>query len=108
MKGILINALDRTVELVSNAGDLAALYDGIKCEMVEIADFNPETGDTVWVDEEGLLKDNTYGFVYKNKKLMGNGMIYGSNLNGDNVDVSITVEDVITELLFFRLEPEAI
>jgi hypothetical protein len=108
MKAILINAQERTVDYVNNTGDLSAMYDAIGCEMVEIGDYNPKTGDTLWVDEEGLLKNPSYGFVYNGKKFVGNGILYGSNIGGDNVSVKCTLEDVIPELLFFRLEPETI
>lgn len=108
MKAILINAQERTVDYINNAGDLAAMYDAIGCDMVEIGNYDPNTGDTLWVDEEGLLKNPSYGFVYNGKRFVGNGVIYGSNMGGDNVSVRSTLEEVIPELLFFRLEPETI
>lgn len=108
MKAIFINAKERTVDYINNTGDLSAMYDTIGCEMVQIANFNANTGDTLWVDEEGLYKNYQYGFVYNGQQLVGNGVIYGSNVGGDNCNVRATLEDVIPELLFFRMEAEAI
>ena len=108
MKAIMIDAKNRTVDFVNNLGDLSAMYDAIGCEMVQIGEYNPDNGDTLWVDEEGLLKNYQYGFVYNGRQYVGNGIIYGSNIGGDNCSVRGTLEDVIPELLFFRLEAEPV
>ena len=107
MKAILINAKDRTIELVENNGDLSSMYDAIGCDMVEIGHFDTSNGDTLWVDEEGLLKDPQFGFVLYDKQFAGNGIIYGSNIGGDNISVRSTIDSIIEHLLFFRVEAEA-
>lgn len=101
MKAILINAENQTVSYVNNAGDLSAMYAAINCDMVEIGHYDDNTGDTVWVDEEGLLKSPTVGFQIYGKEFVGSGIIYGSSYDGENKDVTTTLEDV--QPVFFRL-----
>jgi hypothetical protein len=104
MKAIFINSETREITYIDNAGDLGSLYLTLNCDMVQIGDFNQTNGDTLWVDEEGLLKEQKYGFVYKTKEFVGSGVIYGSNIGGDNVSARSTIDDVAAELLFYRFE----
>jgi hypothetical protein len=54
--------------------------------------------DSLWIDNEGLLKSNMKGFTFvfdedgTQWKFAGNGLLIGSGTEGENADVQMTIE----------------
>ena len=104
MKAIFIDAKNRKVSIHENKGQLEDKYLILKVNMVEIGCYW-ENGDTLWVDEEGLINGTDYGFQLEGREFFGNGLIYGTNRdNPELCDSAVTpLEDI--KIKFFTLTP---
>jgi hypothetical protein len=104
MKAIFIDAKNRQVSIIENKGQLEDTYLILKVNMVEIGRYW-ENGDTLWVDEEGLINGTDYGFQLEGREFLGNGLIYGTNVeNPELCDSAVTpLEDI--KVNFFTLIP---
>lgn len=101
-KAILINAKDKTITevVIENYKDIYKFcgYELFTCVRMDAK------GNTLYVDDEGLLNGTNFGFIIKgyNQPLMGNAIILGTNLrNGDSDDTSLTTEQVFKMVSFF-------
>lgn len=104
MVAIFIDAKNRQVSPVTTKGQLEDFYRIMNVEMVEIAEYW-ENGDTLWVDEEGLINGTDFGFEINGNRYLGNGMIYGTNReNPENNDSAVTKIDSL-KIKFFELVP---
>jgi hypothetical protein len=104
MKGIFIDAKNRQVAYVNTKAQLEDLYLILGVNMVEIGKYW-ENGDTLWVDEEGLINGTDFGFQVQGLEFLGNGLILGTNReNPEANDSALTkIEDL--KLKFFELVP---
>ncbi len=104
MVAIFIDARNRQVTPVTTKGQLEDFYRIMNVEMVQIAEYW-DNGDTLWVDEEGLINGTDFGFEINGNRYLGNGMIYGTNReNPENNDSALT--DIKSlKLRFFELVP---
>ena len=110
MKAILIDVKNNEVKEV-NVDEKEILRDWYKhigCELVEQAIQINDKGDTIMVDEEGLLSVNNntrfFNFEGGHQPFAGNGLIVGTNLEtGDSVDVTVTVDEVRDKITFLSL-----
>lgn len=102
MKSIFIDAKNQQVTFVENKGQLEDKYLILGVDMVEIGKYYPN-GDTLWVDEEGLINGTEFGFVLDGKEYMGNGLIYGTNRENPELCASaVTPLDKI-KVKFFKV-----
>jgi len=62
--------------------------------------------DCIYVDDEGLLIDTNYGFKYKgyNGVLMGNGLVLGTDENGDSTAPDIDIYTLRANIKFLGLQ----
>lgn len=103
MRAILIDAKNRVVQEIENKGDLDSIYRAINVEMIEVGNYNPETGDTMYVDEEGLINGTTYGFELFGRQYAGSGIIFGTNPEtGDNASAVMKLEDIDPKFFVFQ------
>lgn len=104
MKAIFIDAKNQQVTHVDTKGQLEDFYRIMNVEMVQIAEYW-KNGDTLWVDEEGLLNGTDFGFELNGNQYLGNGMIYGTNReNPEHNDSALTdIKDL--KIKFFKLVP---
>lgn len=101
MKAIFIDAKNRQVSIIENKGQLEDKYLILNVNMVEIARYWAN-GDTLWVDEEGLINGTNYGFILDGIEYMGNGLIYGTNRENPELCASaVTPLEKITKNLSF-------
>ena len=100
MKAILINATERSVKEVEINGDLQSWYSSIDCDMVEVACYLPSS-NLLLVDEEGLLKQKSEFFSYDKSIFAGNGLIVGTNDDGDTSDATLDLNDVSIKVKFY-------
>lgn len=101
-KAILINAKDKTISevTITNYKDI---YKFCGFELFTCVQMDAK-GNTLYVDDEGLLNGTDFGFIIKGyaQPLMGNAIILGTNRNtGDSVDTSLTTEQVFKMVSFF-------
>ena len=110
MKAILIDVKTQEIKEVEHDGKLQNIYDLIDCRTIDIVRIDDVNG--IFVDDEGLLKDNLY-FEYSGSenvfKLAGNGLILGVDDEGNSISPTLTVEDVKSNVNFlpegFKVEP---
>lgn len=84
MKAILIDTVNRTVTEVDAKG-LQDYYRLLNCDMVEVA-THLGNEDVLYVDEEGLFKQDTRWFKFKggSQPYKGNGIVVGTNVRTGN------------------------
>ena len=102
MRAILIDAVNCTVTEFQNKGDLDSIYKAINVEMIEVGNYDPETGDTLYVDEEGLINGTTVGFEIFGKQFAGSGIIFGSQPDGENGSAVTQLKDVTPKFFTFQ------
>ena len=105
MRAILIEPKFRRISEVNideSKRTLDEWYRLIGCSMVEVAVYITEH-DSILVDEEGLLKKGEkYYFNYNGstQPFAGNGLITGCDEEGATVSCSISIEEVIKNIMF--------
>lgn len=102
MKAILINVHNRTVTEVDIDDGLDSLYKMLNVRVVEIARNDLLRGqDVLYVDEEGLLKDNLFFDIDGGyQSIAGNGLIVGTDEDGNSCDAETPLEFVVEAVDF--------
>ena len=103
MKAILINAVNKTVTQVDVTGDLDSFYAQIGCELIEGVYTHILQGeDVMYVDEEGLLKEDQPFFQINGYRqaLAGNAIIIGIDEEGDSCDAETPVAVIMDAVEF--------
>lgn len=106
MKAYLINPKAKTVTEITisdpNAehAHMADIYQALKCDLFTTIEINQE-GDSIFVDDEGLLKDPSEQEYFvvtgsaSSVMLAGNGLVIGMTTDtGDSQDPTISLEDL--------------
>ena len=91
MKGILINPFDETIKEVSILGNLEDIYLLTECSTFDVVALS-ETDD-LYVDDEGLLKDNRYFTIY-GKPIAGRGLIMGHDVEGNSISTNLSLQEI--------------
>jgi hypothetical protein len=105
--GFLINATDRTISKVSvSDGEIRKL---IGCDLFCVGGYL-EDGDTLYVDDEGLINGTEKAFFFDGRLLMGNGLVLGCDEDtGESRSAVISPENLAARVKFpppcFRLDP---
>ena len=103
-KAILINVVNQSVtEVIIN--DYKEIYNviGNGCNTFDCP-YQFDNGDTLYVDDEGLLHDEVNGcFILEgwNNPVVGNAVIIGTNDEGDDIDCKSTIEEIKSKIKFF-------
>jgi|SRR5579863_3185629 len=99
MRAILIDAKQRIIREVDWEGDvLPAMYSAIGCKLVEPVHYGEHD---LWVDEEGMINDLDYGFVFRGHRYFGNGPILSSDKDGESVAALVDVAFVRRAVKFW-------
>jgi hypothetical protein len=105
MKAFSINAENRTVTEVRLGKDYKEIYTllGEGVDMFQCVDIS-DNGDTIYVDEEGLLKPQDNFFLYKgyNQPLAGNGLVLGTTDEGESTSPKISLKEVVENVVFMN------
>lgn len=121
VKGILIipfGGSGAVHDIEINTENLDDYYKNLKCDMFTCVDIDKK--NTVFVDDEGLLKPNpkNYFTIKKEKSwfqddyhLAGRGLVLGiDNETGETVDTSLSSIDILDMITFnkdgFHVEPK--
>ena len=97
-KAILIDVYNRTITEVNVEG-LKGLQN---CVGGYIETAHHDGDNDIFVNEEGLFLPNRCWFNYEggHQPFSGNGIMVGSNYDGDTVDCTMTVEEVTKKVKF--------
>ena len=105
MKALFIDPTDETIRFISYDGDYKSIYRILGCRTFEaVYPFN--NGDTLWIDEEGLLKDSNFAFNIRadnpkfNQTIMGKALVLGTDAEGESVECKTTLEDLKSRIKF--------
>lgn len=103
MKAILINSVDRKVSEIQYNGNIEEIYQALNCQTFTIVRL--ENGDTVFVDDEGLLGNpqNFFTIADYGTPIAGNGLVLGETLDGESKDCASTVDEVSKDVIFMDI-----
>lgn len=101
MNAYLIDPVARTITAVDYTGKYTNIYDHIEADCFDLVRINCE-GDAIFVDDEGLLKDDQSFFMYEGypSPLAGRGLVLGSDEEGESVSPKITLEELKANVSF--------
>lgn len=94
MKAIKIDAYANTITEVEISNDFREISRNIGCDLFCVGHTLPN-GDTLFVDDEGWLNYNvTRAFGFSGRILAGNGLILGSNQEGDSISAKSSLDKI--------------
>lgn len=101
-KAIVIDVNKKEVYETELDEGLQPIYNALECETFDCP-FALPNSDTLYVDDEGLLKESRVGFHLKGapQDYVGNGLLLGTNYEtGESVDVKTSLEWVKENVIF--------
>lgn len=102
VRAIFINSSKKTTEVISfEMDDYKSIAKAIGCEIISVCHtFNNK--DSIFIDDEGLLKEVNSGFILDNWRhpVAGNALILGTDDEGESVD-AVTSIQYINKCLHF-------
>lgn len=113
MRAYLIDTPNKQIVEVDYDGDYKSIYPLIKADLFTVVRLN-EHGDTLFVDDEGLINGNPHGWmVFEGypQPLRGYGLVIGSNVERDeDKEPSISLDELRAKVSFPEddelMEPE--
>jgi hypothetical protein len=100
MKALLIDVVAKTVSIIEIAKGLAPLQKAVG-GLIQPLELTP--AETLWLDEEGLLKnpENFFFVSFRgnmfHQALAGNGVILGNDEEGESCDTTLNPENIWVE-----------
>ena len=105
MRAILINPMQESIRHISYDGDPKSIYRILQCTLYE-AVYPFDNGDTLWIDEEGLLKESNFAFdILGSNELwhrtyLGSAMILGVDAEGESIECKSKLDDIKSIIKF--------
>lgn len=105
MKGYKIDVVKKEVIEVELSSDYRDIYKIVDCEIFSCP-LIYENGDSLFCDDEGLLKPMHGFFLLENypQPIAGNGLILGSNEEGESEDAKTDFETIKSQVKFMTAE----
>ncbi len=107
MKTILIDPHTRTITEADHDGSLEAIDALLHCDMITTVTIDRK-GGTLFLDDEGLLKDLRAQAFFKldtyADPLAGYAMVVGTDYEGETVATPYTVEDIAKRVTWTTLD----
>ena len=105
MKAILINPKLQTINEINYSGDYKDIQKLTECSTFTAIYPFDNCEDTIYLDDEGLLKPSNYCFTFKYdngyvQPLMGNALILGTNDKCDSADVETPLDEIKKRVSF--------
>ena len=105
MKAILINPKLQTINEVNYSGDYKDIYKLTECSTFTAIYPFDNCEDTIYLDDEGLLKSSNYCFTFRcddgrNEPLMGNALVLGADDEGESKDVETSIDEIKRRVSF--------
>ena len=91
MKSILINPFDQTIKEAVYTGDFREIYSLIDCTTFDVVRLSD--ADDLYVDDEGLLKDNRY-FSWSGRNFAGKALLLSHDDEGNSTATNFSLQDV--------------
>lgn len=111
MRAILIDPVAETVTEVDHSGDYKEIYHFLSDEMhgLEVDTFDAvriNDSDTIFIDDDGLLKDPRYFFKWQGyeQPLAGRGLILASDQEGETIGTELSLDYVKRHVSFGKLK----
>lgn len=105
-KALLIDVIAKTITEVE-VGHYSDIYKhiGNDCSLFQVP-IEFENRDSIFVDEEGLLKEVHGGFIMEgwSHPLIGNAVIQGCDDEGDSIDYKSDIEELRKKVVFVTKE----
>lgn len=103
MKAIMIDPVLNMITECEYSGDYKEIYKLIDCNTFTCVDLG--FGETLYLDDEGLFKDETYLFQMDGayQPFAGKGLILGTDDEGDSTSTRLTPLDVAKKVEFLGL-----
>ena len=113
-RAILIDAKNKTVTVVEKGEGIQDIYKHLGCDTFDLVRLG--RGVDCYIDDEGLLKEayidedgtkhNMNGFSFPGfaQPIMGNGLIMGSDEEGESIDSPVSVGQVKAVLTFVEYD----
>jgi hypothetical protein len=92
MKAIHINPFEKTVKEVDILGNLEDIYVLLGCRPLDAINYDDK--NVLYVDDEGLLKNDQRYFSINGKNFAGKGLVMGYDDEGDSIDTSLNADDL--------------
>ena len=106
MKAILIDPCNETITEVKYDGNYKTIQKMIGCFIFDIARFNDDTGDGIYIDDEGMFsKDRHFFVVYPATGaptiLAGKGLALGCDLaTGESKSLACSFDELANRIAF--------
>ena len=105
MKAILINPKLQTINYVDYSGDYKDISKLTECTTFTAVYPFDNCEDTIYLDDEGLLKSSNYCFTFRcddgrNQPLMGNALVLGADDEGESKDVETSIDEIKRRVSF--------
>lgn len=101
MKAYLIDSQNKTVSEVEYDGTIDCIYRHLDVGTFDVVQLD-DNGDSVFVDDEGLLKDPYYFFEVQGVSfpLAGRGLVLGTDDEGDSVEPVMSLDSLKERVSF--------
>lgn len=101
MKAYFIDSENRTIT-ETEIKNWQEISPKIGCELFTIVGM--ENSDSLYVDDEGLLKPQNNFFLYSEypQPLAGNGIVLGTNDEGESVEPKISLDELKSKITFMN------
>jgi hypothetical protein len=105
MKALLIDSKNKVVKQIEIGEHFTEISKAIDCD-VFAAPHILENEDTMYCDDEGLLKNPQHFFLLDTypQPIAGNGLILGCDDEGDSIDVKTTLDELISRVTFMNID----
>jgi hypothetical protein len=105
MKALLIDSKNKVVKQIEIGEHFTEISKAIDCETFS-APHIMQDNDTLYCDDEGLLKNPQHFFLLDSypQPIAGNGLILGCDDEGESVDASISLEELSSRITFMNLD----
>lgn len=102
MKAYLIDPFEKSINEVEYSGDYQDIYKLINADLFDVAYMDDGLG--VFVDDEGLFKDNQAFFQVGYAMLAGYGLVLGTDDEGESIAPNISLKDLAKKVTFLTRE----
>jgi hypothetical protein len=102
MKAFLINPFDKTVSEVDYSGDYKDIYKLIDAELFDVVYI--DGNNCIYVDDEGLFKNEQAFFQVGYAMLAGRGLVLGTDDEGESISPEIALEELRKQVTFLSRE----
>jgi len=94
MKAYLIDPYKHSITKVDYSGNYEDIYKLIDCQTFDCVGFNGE--DTLYVDDEGLYKENPEFFMIKgySQPLCGKALVLGTDREGNSIAPKVSLTNL--------------